>query len=298
MALKKDLASATIIVNPVSGKGDPSERRTLIKKSARTNGWKGTYRETTKTITAQQIAQEEVKKGVNHLIVCGGDGTIMEVLDVVANQKISLGIVPLGTGNLLARNLQLPLTIEDAMEKIFSGKSRTIDLGQANGIYYSIAAGIGLDADVMKAAERELKDRWGMLAYIVSAIKYLYNRSSQYEIRLDSKKPFRVKAKTIMVSNMGKVFNDIEIVPNTHAQSGTLQIGIVTAKSLPSWFNIVFHALIGKVHNSPHYDMYTAKKIDIHVLGKKRRFQCDGNSFEPVDRLLIKVCPKALTIME
>lgn len=292
-----NLASTTIIVNPVSGKGDPTERKTLIKKAARKHGWKGTYRETTKTLSAKQIAQEEVKKGIKHLVVCGGDGTIMEVLAVVANSSVTIGIVPLGTGNMLVRNLKLPMTIDDAIKIAFTGKRRRVDLGKANGIYYSIAAGIGLDAEVMRAAERELKDKWGFLAYIVSTIKYLHHRSSRYRITLDSKKPFTVKAKTIMVSNMGKIFKDIEIVPNTRAQNGTLQVGIVTAKSLPAWFSVVVHALIGKVHNSPHYDMYTAKKIDIQVLGKKRRFQCDGNSFEPVDRLLINVCPKALTIM-
>ena len=289
--------NATIIVNPVSGKGDPQARRSLIKKTAKAAGWTGRYIETTKTRSAKDIAHKEVARGVVHIVACVGDGAVMEVLGVVANRNIKLGVVPLGTGNMLVRNLRLPLTIEEAVKTALTGKIRKVDVGQANGIHFGVSAGIGLDAEVMRAAERKLKNKWGFFAYVVATIKYLNNKSSRFEITFDDKAPVTVRAKTVMVSNLGKIFNDIEIVPHTHAQNGKLQIGIVAAKSLLSWLNIVLHALIGKVHKSPHYTTHSAKKITIRVLGKKRVFQCDGNSFTPVDQLSVKVCPGAVKIM-
>lgn len=289
--------SATLIVNPVSGKGDPIDRRKSLQKVAKSLGWIGTYRETTKDLNATTIAKEEVKKGAKHIIACGGDGTIMEVLDAVINKNITLGIIPLGTANILARNLNLPLEMDDAMKVALLGNNFQMDVGRANGTYFTLVAGIGLDAEVMRVADRKLKNRWGFFAYILSVIKNITNRSGKYEVTLDNKKPFTIRAKTIMASNMGRLMGGLEVVPLTDPQSGTLRLGIVKSKNLAMWIDLFSNALRGKVHKSPHYDVHQAQKITIRVLSGKKYYECDGEHFPPTDVLKISILPKALTVM-
>lgn len=297
MNTKIKIISATLLVNPVSGKGDLKTRRARLKNFATAQGWKGRYRETTQKITAKQIALSEIKKGVTHLIVCGGDGTVREVIEAVVNQNIVVGIIPLGTGNLLARNLSIPLDTEKAMEVALVGNHRTIDIGRANGTYFSIIAGIGLDAEVIHSADREMKDTWGIGAYVVSTLHNLHNRSTRFIVTLDGKKPFTVRAKTIMASNMGKIMGDLEVVPGTDPQNGVLKLGIIKTRSLVSWINIFAHAVTGDISKSDHYEVYTAKNISIKTTQGKRFYQCDGEQYPKTDHLSLEIYPKAITVM-
>jgi len=293
----KKIINATIIVNPVSGVGDPVERRKLIKSLAKELGWVGNYIETTKEISANEIAKEEIGHGVKQIIACGGDGTIMEVLEALINKKVTLGIIPLGTANILARNLLLPLDTKEAMKVAFFGNPKLIDAGKANNHYFSIIAGIGLDAEIMRGAGREVKDKWGIFAYVIAAIKNLLNKRGRYEIKLDNKKPFTVKAKTILASNMGRLMGGVEIVPSTDPQSGSLQLGVIKARSFSSWANLILSAITGKIDNSAYYDVYEAKNIEIDVLSGKKLYQCDGEDFPPTNHISIQIYPKAVAVM-
>ena len=293
----KKIITATLIVNPVSGVGNPLERRKLLKSLAKDLGWVGNYIETIKEISANQIAKTEIARGITHIIACGGDGTIMEVLEALLDKKVVLGIVPLGTGNILARNLSIPLDTNEALKIAFFGNPRLIDAGKANDNYFSIIAGIGLDAEIMRSTGREVKDRWGLFAYVVAAIKNLLNKHGTYEIKLDNKKPFTVKAKTIMASNMGKLMGGVEIIPSTHPQSGSLQLCIIKARSLNSWMNLTISALSGKIEKSNYYAVYEAKKIEIDVLSGKKLYECDGDHFPPTQHLSIQIYPKAVSVM-
>jgi HAD superfamily hydrolase (TIGR01549 family) len=289
--------SATFIVNPVSGTGDPQERQTLLKKTATNLGWSGKYIETTKEITALSLAQKEVAAGVKHIVVCGGDGTVMEVLSAVRNTSVTVGIIPLGTGNLLCRNLALPLDIQSAMAVALLGNATQIDVGKANDTVFSIIAGIGLDAQIMKGANREMKNSFGLFAYVISAFKKLHTPSKQYQVTVDKKKPFVVKAKTIMAANMGKMMGGVEIVPDTHPQNGTLSIGIVKARTVLDWITLTLHAVLGNIDNSQHYEVIEGKHITIKSLSGNAPYECDGNEFPPVEVLTIAIYPKAVTVM-
>ncbi|HUQ84870.1 MAG TPA: diacylglycerol kinase family protein [Candidatus Limnocylindrales bacterium] len=162
---------ALIIVNPVSGLGDPKKRRELIKNTAKEVGWIGEYEETTLRKSAGYIAKNAIKKGIKHIVVCGGDGTVMEALVAAVKKPVNVGVVPLGTGNLFARNLDLPLETEKAVKLALTGNAEKIDIGVANGKYFSIVAGMGIDVDMIKDATRELKNKLGFFAYILLQLK-------------------------------------------------------------------------------------------------------------------------------
>jgi diacylglycerol kinase (ATP) len=293
---KRDAKHAVIIINPVSGQGDPKERRKMLLTLARKHSWHGTVEETTKSRGAGAIAASAIKKGQKEFIVCGGDGTIMEVLDIAAEKDVVIGVIPLGTGNLFAQNLGIPLDSESAMDIVFTGKVLLIDVGRANGIFFSIMAGMGLDAEVMRDADRKLKNKLGLFAYIVSGLKRLPAKPGRYLLQIDNKQPQTYQAKSILVANLGRITGGIKAVPKAHPQSGKLQVGIIRATVWYAWVSLLFNAVRGNINKSPHYTLTSGKDILIESLKEPRPFQCDGEDFPPVTRLAIQIYPASLAV--
>ncbi|MGI8419102.1 MAG: diacylglycerol/lipid kinase family protein [Candidatus Levyibacteriota bacterium] len=286
-----------IILNPVSGPGNEKDREKAITKVAKDLGWNGHLVTTTLNRTAADIAKHAIKNGTNHLVVCGGDGTIGEVVGVCVDKKIIIGIVPLGTGNLFAQNLGIPLAITASMKIALYGKRNKIDIGRANKIYFTVLAGIGFDAEMMKGAQRELKNKIGVFAYILTAVQSILRSSLIYQVQIDNRQPITVRAKTILVANLGKIQGGIMAVPQTSANNGRLSIGIIQAKNWYYWISLLVHALSGNINKSSSYKLLKGSNIVITLTGKKRAFECDGNIFPPTKKLTIEILPRALSIL-
>lgn len=134
---------------------------------------------------AARLAREAVAAGVDVVAAYGGDGTIMEVANVLAGGKIPLGLLPGGTGNGLAKELNLPLDLAEATAVICqSTRVQGVDLALVNGRYSTLHTYIGLDES--QQAPRESKDRLGMLAYLATILKIIREpRVAQYHITID-----------------------------------------------------------------------------------------------------------------
>jgi diacylglycerol kinase (ATP) len=118
-------------------------------------------------------AREAVRSGVDLVLASGGDGTVTACAGGVAGSGIPLGVLACGTGNLLARNLGLPLSLDEALTVALTGSERRLDVGTANGRPFVVMAGIGFDAAMLEGASEELKKRMGWAAYALSALRHL-----------------------------------------------------------------------------------------------------------------------------
>ena len=235
--------NSLIIVNPASGAGNDQERTQKIETEAKSLGWHGQIEETTKTKSADKIVQKHLKKSVKHIIVCGGDGTVMEAVRALVNKRVELSVVPLGTGNIFALNLGISSNTSEALSQALKGSVKNIDVGKANEIFFGVNCGMGFDADMMRMTGRKNKDRLGLLAYIISGIKILPKPRNTFSIKIDDKEEVSVKARSIMVANMEKTAAGIRAVPGANPKSGTLKIGIIKPKYLTGWLNIFINAL-------------------------------------------------------
>lgn len=295
--MKTAYKKAVFIINPASGQGDPNRRISEIKTIAKSYGWTGKTLLTTKKKNAEVLARNAIADGAKHIVICGGDGTIMEALQAVINTQVVLGIVPLGTGNLLAQNLGLIYPLDEAINIALLGKIQKIDVGKANDKFFAIIAGIGFDADLMKETKRELKRKYGFFAYLFSSIKAFNKKSGWYEVSVDGKPSKKFKAKSIMIANMGKLQAGFEAVPNAHYRNGILQIAIIQASTLRSFLNLVANALLGTLQRSPHYTLLTGKSVRVSPLRGAKPYQLDGNHFPPIATLEVEIFPKSVSIL-
>ena len=135
---------------------------------------------------------------VDLVIVGGGDGTLNAAVDGIVDTQLPLGILPLGTANDLARTLAIPQALDEACQVIANGKQQRIDLGWVNGKHFFNVASLGLSVQITKQLTKEIKQRWGVLAYAVTAIRVV-GRSRPFlaEIRSNGES---IKVKTVQIA--------------------------------------------------------------------------------------------------
>ena len=187
---------------------------------------------------AARLAREGVALGYRAVVAAGGDGTIAEVITGLAGSHVPLGIIPLGTGNQLAANLDLPTDVERAVDVVVRGNELPIDVGLLNDErYFALIAGAGWDAEVMASCTRELKDRWGFAAYLFTGLrKAVTPRSAVFHLTLDGEE-FEVRAASVMIANTGHLFHtlfplEVQIAPNSSFHDGLLDVCIFAPKNL------------------------------------------------------------------
>ncbi|HLM17686.1 MAG TPA: diacylglycerol kinase family protein, partial [Acidimicrobiia bacterium] len=129
--------------------------------------------EVAKSKFAPDCVRQAIDGGADLLFVWGGDGMVQQCIDAVGDAPVVLAILPAGTGNLLAHNLGIPIDLAQAVEVGLHGAHRTIDVGRVNGERFAVMAGTGLDALMIRDADRALKDRFGRVAYVWTGAKHL-----------------------------------------------------------------------------------------------------------------------------
>jgi YegS/Rv2252/BmrU family lipid kinase len=232
---------------------------------------------------------------MERILVSGGDGTVMEAARAVAGTGVALAVLPGGTGNLLSLNLELPTETEAAMRLALTGEARPIDAGCANGDVFLIMAGMGLDARMVRDAQRKLKDRLGVLAYFVAALRNVGRPAVRYTITIDGRR-IRRRAHTVMVANLGRITGGIELVPAADPEDGQLEVIIARAESLIAMAGLAWRALRGTIDQDPRVEIHRGREIVIET-PRPQPVQLDGNEAPPTARLEVRVQPRAVPIV-
>lgn len=192
--------SACLIFNPVAGQGDPDVDLEQIRASLETEFELEIYL-TTQEIGADRLAQEAVKQGFQTIIASGGDGTLSAAATALVGTDIAFGIISRGTANAFATALEIPDTIEAACQTILQGKTRKVDVAYCNGQPMVLLAGIGFEAETVELADRDAKNRLGMLAYVLAGVQQLKNLET-FEVQIETEdKIVTVSAAAVTVAN-------------------------------------------------------------------------------------------------
>jgi diacylglycerol kinase (ATP) len=273
------------------GGGLPELRRILALEGVTNPLW---Y-EVKKSRRAPKYARKAAAKGVDVLFVWGGDGSVQRCIDAVAGTDTAVAILPAGTANLLASNLNVPHDIEAAVQIGLHGDRRRLDTGSVNGERFTVMAGAGFDARMIADADRGAKDRLGSAAYLVTGLKSLRGRRVRATIDVDGKRFFAGKVSCVLAANVGKILGGVEAFPRARPDDGRLDLGVVTAKSPADWARTFGRVALGHPERSPFAKVTRAKKIRIRF-DEKVRFELDGGARPASRKLRIKVHPGSVTV--
>jgi diacylglycerol kinase (ATP) len=227
---------ALIITNPAAARTRSSSVDT-VERVLRAGGWEVRVLATGGTGDARRLAEEAVRDGTDVVGVFGGDGTIMQAAAALVGSKTALGVLPGGTGNLLAGNLRIPTDPKRAAETLLTGTPRLLDLAKVTRPgridHFAVAGGAGVDAQVMAETKSADKRAWGMGAYIATAFRILPKiKSSVYHITVDGRE-YEMRASILLVANCAEVIPPfVKFRSGVAPDDGLLDVVAIRADSL------------------------------------------------------------------
>lgn len=290
-----NLERVAFIFNPASGGADLATRRAELEALARAAGLTCELVETDRQAGAGPLAREALADGMERVIVSGGDGSVTEAAGALAGTKVALAVVPGGTGNLLALNLGLPTDPAEAVRQALTGEAYPTDVGRANGTVFLLMAGMGADAQMILDADRQLKNRFGPLAYFVAGWRSRHRTRTTYTITIDGRR-IRRRAHTVLVANLGRVTGGVELVPGAAPEGGSLQVAILRARGLRSLAQVIVAAVLGNSQSRSLLEVRRGRKIRIET-ARPQPVQLDGNEAGHATVLEIAVEPGALQLV-
>jgi YegS/Rv2252/BmrU family lipid kinase len=237
-----------VILNPAKVE-DVGQFRAILTSMAEDAGWSTpNWHYTTVEDPGTGMAESASVAGADLVIVCGGDGTVREVCAELAGTGIPVGIVPAGTGNLLARNLDIPLYLRSAVDVALTGQDRAIDLVEVSGddmedTHFMVMAGMGLDAAIMEGVNEQIKQKMGWFAYVLSGLRSLMSPVVRMEVSVDGAEFTSHRARTVVVGNVGYLQAGMPLLPDAAIDDGLLDVVLLHPKRLLSWLPLAFRVL-------------------------------------------------------
>jgi YegS/Rv2252/BmrU family lipid kinase len=255
--------------------------------------------EVPKSAKAPARVRQAIKAGVDLLVVWGGDGIVQRSIDTLAGSKdgskIPVAIIPAGTGNLLAHNLDIPISLADAVHIGFHGKRRRIDLGKLDGEHFGVMAGIGFDGAMIHDADRKMKERLGKLAYVWTGLRHVDGEPAKARIKIDGAKWFDDEASCVLIGNVGQITGGIQAFDDAKPDDGWLDVGVATAQGALQWARALGTMAVGRSDHSPFVRTTRARRIDVR-LDTKMAYELDGGARTRTKRFSASVAPGAVKI--
>lgn len=290
---------AAIIYNPAKIlEFDMFRRR--VETELRVRGWKPPlWLETSVGDPGREMTRDALAKKVDLVMAVGGDGTVRTVCDELAGSGVPLGLIPAGTGNLLARNLALPLDETFAFRVAFDGEPRPIDLIRIvadDGFDQrsAVMAGMGLDAQVMDLTRPELKRLVGNAAYVVAGMQALGTAAFPVTAVVDGLEPVTRQATLALVGNVGTLQAGVQLFPQAKADDGLLDVLIASPASVVDWARVATGILGGQSVEPLEYAQSERVVLETESAVP---FQLDGDVEGTTSRLEATIEPAALLVM-
>jgi YegS/Rv2252/BmrU family lipid kinase len=238
---------ALLITNPLAARTVPMAVNAIMS-TLRGAGWEAEVLATAGPGDARRLAEYGVAEGVDVIAVYGGDGTTMQAAAALVGTDIPLGVIPGGTGNLLAGNLRIPASPARAARALVSARPKLFDLGRMERPdgpqYFAVACGAGYDARVMAATLSEQKRRWGMAAYVATTLRLIPDlRSALHAITIDGVQ-YEADASMVLVANCGEVIPPfVKLGPGITPDDGMLDVVVMRANSFSQSVRAVWDLL-------------------------------------------------------
>ncbi|MDM7830295.1 diacylglycerol/lipid kinase family protein [Cellulomonas edaphi] len=318
------------VANP--SKPEAAELREAVRRTAAELGVsEPMWLETTIEDPGVGQTRAAVDAGADVVVAVGGDGTVRAVAEGLIGTSVPMGLVPIGTGNLLARNLDLPLGDPlSALRIALTGRDRSIDVGWLRVLRFEsdvhdkvaeaaderpadpdaprdhiflVIAGLGFDAAMVAATDPHLKAKMGWIAYFVAGIKHLRGDRTRVHVRVDGERSTTARLRSLLVGNCGRLPGGLTLLPDAELDDGWLDLAAIDARGgIAGWAQlfgeVVLQGFGVSTTNAPkigRIDHRRAKEVQI-VVPAGEFAQVDGEIVGRVVEVAARVDPGALVV--
>jgi diacylglycerol kinase (ATP) len=324
----------TVVYNPVKV-DDLEATKSMVAAAAARHGWsEPSWIETTAEETGEKQGREAVEAGAQVVASLGGDGTVRAVASALVGTDVALGLLPGGTGNLLARNLGLPFdSIEKALDVVLSGSDRRIDVGllrtgdslvevgadSTNGPggraddhtedrrddeeVFLVMAGLGLDGEVMAGTNEKVKRVIGWVAYVFAALNKIVGRGFSVSVAASGGPGVAGRpgdkigrhARSVVIGNCGTLQGGIELMPEARLDDGVLDAVVVAPRGFFGWMSVI--TSVATRHRTGHRRLDRLRGRGFVVNARDAvEAEVDGDPIGPRRTLAVRVLPDSLVV--
>ncbi|MEV4533277.1 diacylglycerol kinase family protein [Asanoa sp. NPDC049518] len=254
--------------------------------------------EVPKSRKAPKKVRKALSAGAELIFVWGGDGMVQRTVDALARAgagDVPLAIVPAGTANLLATNLDIPEDLAAAVEIGLHGERRTIDLGRINGEHFAVMAGAGFDGELIRDADGGLKDRLGRVAYAWTGVRHVRDGSVPMTVTVDGEPWYAGAASCVLFGNVGTITGGIRAFDDASPHDGRLEVGVATAEGALEWARTLGRIATGRSEGSPFIKITAGRKVRVE-LAEPLVYEIDGGARGAAGKLKARAVPAAITL--
>lgn len=294
-----------VIINPIKARAD--EAKATIQRACLSAGWdEPVFYETTAEDPGFTQMQAALAGKPDVVLVGGGDGTVRVVAEALAHTDVAMGLIPLGTGNLLARNIDLDVTdLHGTVQTALFGQQRSIDTARMaiensrTGHYsehvFLVIAGIGMDAEVLGDTNAGLKKAVGWLAYTEAGMRHLPGRRKKVSISLDGSPEQVRNIRSVLFANCGLVPGGIDFIPQAMIDDGMLDVVVMSPRSAIGWLLMYGKIMFKHSGKLPIMTVYRSGRVVIKC-PEPMPTQLDGDTSGEATRLTVQVQPRSLLV--
>lgn len=245
-------------------------------------------------------AHEAVAAGADLVLSWGGDGTVTSVAEGLRETGTPLGLLPGGTGNLLARNLEVPLDLTPAVRIAYQGKGREIDLlavslGRGEKRISTVMCGLGWDAAMMDVTE-QAKSRLGWGAYVWQAARTIQEHPVRMRVRVDDGEEMQFHARTCLIANVGTLVGGVHLLPEAQPDDGRLEVLVFDPSTLADYARTSWEIARRKpTANDPVRTLFRGTKVVVSTHRSLKR-QVDGDLVQDGYGFVVRLLPRALLV--
>jgi diacylglycerol kinase family enzyme len=249
--------------------------------------------------------RQAVADGAQLILIAGGDGTVRAAAKVLVNTAVQMAIIPTGTGNLLARNLRLPINDVQACTYLaFNGQVRAIDVisldilhedGHRTAYVSTVIAGAGFDAEIMHSTSDRLKAAAGWLAYTEAGMRHLRGKRHPVTVTTADGESKRFRVRSAMIANCGILTGGINLLPEAVIDDGLLDIALLDPRNLADWIQVASSVIIPKQHKSRRVTTFAVRNCKLEF-EEPLVAQIDGDPIPQTQEIVATTLPRALQV--